>query len=185
MPNGQGPVPINQLPRGLLSLLDIKNLGRNPLTLNQDFVQGILELSDFYLSFREHFRGLTNSVNIPGFFTADVIAAVGVPIPQIPQDEVWLVHRVSWRSEVPLTNGPYTCSAAFIQPGIGAGGIAAIHSLGVEVSGSATEIPASGVSWGKPLLFVQGAFFGINVRRAPGAGVDRFDVYVEATRLRI
>lgn len=188
MANGTTPAPINVIPRGLLSLLDIKSLGRNPVTLNEGWVQGVLDLSEYYMSHREYVRAVTAAFSLPGFQAAQIGAFVApFELPVVPNDQVWLVHRYSVRALNPLAaattyNG---VACAFAQTGTGSVGAPPVFIISRETDATTAEIPACGTEWSNPRLFTPGAFFGVHIESVTIGTGEQFDCAIEITRLRI
>lgn len=74
-----------RLPRGLLSLLETKSLGRNPASFESE-LRLSLEMLDFYLPPPEFITDNTNGVNI--------VASADVGDVVVPNDEMWVVRAV-------------------------------------------------------------------------------------------
>lgn len=84
---------INAIPEGLLDLLGLKTLGKNPQQLEDD-VQSIVDIGPLYQARSvEHF-GANPTFNTPG-----TIAQVTVPV-----GEVWIPISMSGEVNVPATN---------------------------------------------------------------------------------
>lgn len=107
------PPPINRLPVGLLSMLDIKSMGKNPNALS-DVVQANVELNEFYINSASFISAYSDNpplVPIPGgggatgtLLRLDTVQAAN-PLPadpsgqiEVPDGEIWLVTEwcVSW-----------------------------------------------------------------------------------------
>jgi len=90
------PGPINRIPQGLLSLLDVKALGRNPSLLS-DQVIGTLDLFPQYeLQSREVVIGQTNplATGVVGFY----VDTSSPERTRVPEGEVWYVSNVTYQS---------------------------------------------------------------------------------------
>lgn len=84
--------PVSAPTRGFLSLLGIKNQGRNPGQLLDD-VRGVVEMRDWYLQGRAlqaRFVTVRTSPAV-GFFYAPV---------QVPETETWYVHALTVGAQV-------------------------------------------------------------------------------------
>lgn len=84
--------PIQQIPQGLLGLLQLKNLGRNPVSLD-DNVQPTFDMMPLWLLTSAEQDTLTHQRDIAtgagqvlGFATNPIV---------VPEGEVWWVHRYS------------------------------------------------------------------------------------------
>ena len=78
------PQSLNRIPAGLLSLLQIKSLGRNPSALS-DFVQPTLEMSESYFT--------TLSLRFARASTAGVASAdqgTRISLIEVPENEIWI-----------------------------------------------------------------------------------------------
>jgi len=87
------PAPINRLPLGLLSFLDIKQMGKNPAALG-DVLLPVLEMGEFFLGPHVSRRASTGvSVTGVGNFATDLV---------VPNGKVWIVRQAVLRSSAVL-----------------------------------------------------------------------------------
>lgn len=88
------PLPINRVPPGLLSLLDTKSGGINPLQL-ADELSGSIELLDFYAATTNEYEyGDSVSTNAVG-----QLAPLGAgDNMRVPAGEIWIVDYIAVRS---------------------------------------------------------------------------------------
>lgn len=95
------PLPINRVPPGLLSLLDTKSGGVNPLVLS-DELNGSLELLPFY--------SIASGIQINGDSAASNAVGQLAPLAagdnfRVPAGEIWVVQFVAIRSGAVLGAG--------------------------------------------------------------------------------
>lgn len=109
-----GPIQV-PLP-GLLSLLQLKNDGRNPFGL-VDTLQSVAEILRWY-AHAQAVQVLTSDVLITG------IGGVGAPVPsgQVGNNEWWMLHHFSVSMNGILAAGQELSIATMIEYGITAGG---------------------------------------------------------------
>jgi len=85
MPSG----PIQTLPAGLLSALELKNMGNNPVALRDD-VQPVIDLTRWYgnqdIQVVGGFGNFSSALDYAGFFNVAGFAAV-------PEGEMWWVRQ--------------------------------------------------------------------------------------------
>lgn len=114
--------PINRFARGLLSFLDIKQMGTTPRQLG-GIVQPVIDLTEFYLADAMQdaqlftaagaiLVGTGGGVNFPYTVSSpDASIANGVGV-RVPQDELWYIH--SWHNHVIGTAVGDTVTTALI-----------------------------------------------------------------------
>lgn len=94
------PTPINRVPPGLLSLLDVKSMGANPVQLG-DELQGVFQLTELYVnSIAQSRTGFTAPVAIVGAF----LASSGFLF-QAQPGEILVIEKAGIMSNTPLGAG--------------------------------------------------------------------------------
>lgn len=137
---------INQVPQGLLSILDMKARGQAPREL-ASAVGGSIELLPFYLV---NGRGTVTGTSTP--------SAIGYSSNlQVAQDELWWVHSIHSQSGALAAGTTYRIVPAFRRNNIG--GAVTIMPFGEPTSWVAGE--AIGVGYDGPWLMLPGDSLGL------------------------
>lgn len=164
---------INRVPKGLLSLLDAKTLGRTPANVEPEVSVGI-DATPMY------FADIPLEVE---FDIATGITALGVPVSvTIPAGQTWLVYELSLRCTNLVVGATDVCFA----PAYSIAGNAAdrIHddSLQQQLPG-VTDQATKTMRWPEGRLFSFGTILeGVHLQIVGGAGV-RYDFAVSFRRL--
>lgn len=129
------PQLINRVPPGLLSLLDIKSLGQNPIAL-ADQLSPVLELASLYFeSIAGRVTGSTPAVNTVG---QSEFTGAGTRLRPNP-GELWIIRRVAVRPLAALGAGTtYNFSFGLIDASLGTPTF-----VGTTISGTTGGVPAA------------------------------------------
>ena len=140
--------PIQVHPAGLLGLLQIKNVGKNPRDLH-DMVQPSLDLWKAYLNANAE-EGFADSANIVsgtnGFISLQT---------QVPQSQWWYLHYFAVHG-LGVVAGDTVSLAPAINPQAAAGGISI--PLATEVSMPARTVTSSPVCVASEILVPPGTW---------------------------
>jgi len=94
--------PINRLPSGLLGMVDVKAMGKNPSRLG-DVVIPELDITPFYqASDRQKFISTPVAIGAAGFFPTNLV---------VPQNKAWVIEAVWVIIDTPIPGG--TTKVAF------------------------------------------------------------------------
>lgn len=103
------PAIVNRIPPGLLSLLGLKNTGRNPAALSAE-LRGVIELRDWYLASIAQTIGQSGTVNnVQNQFITFA------PTLQVPDTEWWFLHYSAAAFTVDSAFGAANRFSAFLQ----------------------------------------------------------------------
>lgn len=139
--------PIQTSPAGLLGLLNLKNLGKNPAQL-EDAIQPVLEFLDMYLATGYERVQSTAQAVAQGTNVTDLV---------VPQNEVWFVRHVS------IDYGVLGAGAALIwTPAYRPGAQLHVFPLGAfqRNAYAATESARNAVTFERPLVAMPSTAFG-------------------------
>ena len=155
------PLPINRVPPGLVSLLDVKNYGMNPVQLG-DQLNPVLDLGNAYAAANARLlNGTSNAIAAVGTYSTPAAGSTFV----VPAGQLWIIEKCAVRPTAAIGAG-VTCTFALcvydtvLGPPIWAS---------ASKSGAATQVPVVGtdrqliVPAGQGLGFVVEAIAGGNV----------------------
>lgn len=150
---------IGAAPRGLVSLLELADLGAVPRVL-VDQVSSTIDLTPFYLTFARE-----TVIQQPPAVNRAVVGTYLFPDLVVPVGELWWVHQYSVNTS-PLVAGATARIRPIYQE---ASGLAlAVGPSSSAVAGEALR-PYSDVV---PFIATSGAQFGVFVEAVTGGGVD-------------
>lgn len=158
---------VSNLPRGLVSLFGLKDMGESPRSLNPEIV-ATLDITEFLLLNRESIIPSTTTATTTGFRG----------LVSVPAGELWYIHGYSVQTYELVASVTATLRTAYTEA-------AQVHiGLGGPVSVAAASDNRLAMT-ASPFWAPAGATLGVWVETIAGAGTLACQAAVVISRLRI